>query len=493
MKKYLLFLLCIVSLSHARCPIYSRDNALAIKHDPLFTLVSTSTSCPETITDFTALLRQNGLNQQISLVANRGRNNPSQGSFSFFTSIFGSMRDGTRIAHGDFFIGYFTTLEKNLIHLDEQAEAGKLLIEVIAWDKEKALYNFYELRGIDGSQTRWFYRGNSKDAHRDNRFLYRQSPPDEAHFGQRMRCSACHNSGGPILKELKTPHNDWWTSSRPLAFTPNRLDEETASLLSQISEPHWLANDVKKGMKKLRQSRKMNDFIRHLSLQEQLRPLFCTTEINLESSDGHSQVSIPSAFWLNPLLGKIKSSITAPVYASLLHQWGMHFPETALQDADHPWLTPVKGYNDQQAIRQLLHDKLIDKHFVQAVLMIDYQHPVFSKTRCDLLTSLPLQNKPGWQDELIENLNKTNHLTAGRQFARLLTTKHRNEWQKIIRQYRQSVQQVLRTESGVDTSFQQLLWLRQQVFDSEISKNPLGQILEPGFRVIFPQSQIASG
>ncbi|KTD46986.1 rod shape-determining protein MreB [Legionella rubrilucens] len=488
MKKHLLFLLSIVSLSHAHCPIYFKNNTLAIQHDPLFSLVSSSASCPETITAFTSLLRDNGLNQQISLVANRGRNNPAQGSFSFFTSIFGSMRDGTSVGHGDFFIGYFTDQKEGLIHLDQQAETGKLVIEVIAWDNEKALYNFYELRGIEGGQTRWFYRGNSKDAYRDNRFLYRQNPPDQPHFGQRMRCSACHNSGGPILKEINAPHNDWWTVSRPLEFAPNRLDEETTVLLFQVSEASLLANDAKKGMKKLRQSDKMRHFVKHLSLQEQLRPLFCTTEINLESSFKNSRVSIPSAFWLNPLLGQIKSSLTTPRYASLLNQWGMHFPETSLQDADHPWLTPVKGYNDQQAIRQMLLDKIIDKHFVQAVLMIDYQHPVFSKTRCELLTRLPLQNKSGWQDEFIVNLNKAEHLAAGRQLARFLTMKNSNEWQNVIRHYRQSVRQLLRTERGVDASFQQLLWLRQRVFDSEISKNPLGQILEPGFRVIFPQS-----
>ncbi|MFC7782575.1 hypothetical protein [Legionella taurinensis] len=488
MKKYLLPLLCIVSLSHAHCPIYFKKDTLPIQQDPLFSLVSSSASCPETITAFTALLRDNGLNQQISLVANRGRNNPSQGSFSFFTSIFGAMRNGKSVAHGDFFIGYFTDQKEGLIYLDQQAEAGKLMIEVIAWDNDKALYNFYELRGIDGGQTRWFYRGNSKDAYRDNRFLYRQNPPDEAHFGQRMRCSACHNSGGPILKEMKAPHNDWWTSARPLEFAPNRLDEETALLLSQISEAHLLANDVKKGMEKLRQSAKMRSFINRLSLQEQLRPLFCTTEINLESSFKNSRVSIPSAFWLNPLLGQVKSSLATPVYASLLNQWDMHFPETSLQDADHPWLTPVKGYNDQQAIRQLLRDKIIDKHFVQAVLMIDYQHPVFSKTRCELLTRLPLENKPGWQVEFIETLTRSEHLSAGRQLARFLTMSNSSEWQTVIRQYRQSVRQLLRTESGAAASFQQLLRLRQRVFDSEISQNPLGQILEPGFRVIFPRS-----
>lgn len=200
MKTALLALLSLASLSYAHCPICVNNQVLPVKKDPLFALISSSPSCPETITAFRARLHQRGLTQQMSLVANRGRNNPRQGSFSVFTSLFGVMPEGIRVDHGDFFIGYFTGLKEGIIHLDQQAEPGKLLIEVIAWDSDAALYNFYELRGTDHGRTRWFYRGNSQDAYRDNRFLYRQIPANEAHFGQRMRCSACHNSGGPIQK-----------------------------------------------------------------------------------------------------------------------------------------------------------------------------------------------------------------------------------------------------------------------------------------------------
>ncbi len=50
-------------------------------------------------------------------------------------------------------------------------------------------------------------------------------------------------------------------------------------------------------------------------------------------------------------------------------------------------------------------------------------------------------------------------------------------------------QLALSTESGQTKIFKNLIAGRQAVFNAEISKNPRGQILEPGFRVIFPLPQ----
>ena len=43
------------------------------------------------------------------------------------------------------------------------------------------------------------------------------------------------------------------------------------------------------------------------------------------------------------------------------------------------------------------------------------------------------------------------------------------------------------TQVGVTCELQALNDLRNSVLDDEISQNPRGQILEPGFRIIFPK------
>ncbi|AGN15086.1 rod shape-determining protein [Legionella pneumophila] len=63
------------------------------------------------------------------------------------------------------------------------------------------------------------------------------------------------------------------------------------------------------------------------------------------------------------------------------------------------------------------------------------------------------------------------------------------ELMKKIKIYEYFLNQSISTRSGLRKHFQHLIELRKAVFRSELSQNPLGQILEPGFRVIFPESQ----
>ncbi|WP_241480379.1 hypothetical protein [Legionella norrlandica] len=195
MKKILLALLFISSIAHATCTVYFNKQPLNKKlSDPLYYLLSHSEICPQSIQELRNTMRFNGLEEVIGMVANRGRNNPKEGSFSFFESVHGRLPNNQFIDRGAFFLGYFTGLQGNEIILDQEPVENKLLIEAISWDSQKELYNFYELRGAENRGVRWFYRGNSKDAYKDNTWLYRISPEGENHFGNRMRCSACHNS-----------------------------------------------------------------------------------------------------------------------------------------------------------------------------------------------------------------------------------------------------------------------------------------------------------
>ncbi|KTD74664.1 hypothetical protein [Legionella waltersii] len=489
---WILPFLFISTFVQANCQMYFKDKPLDKKlKDPLYKLVTASEICVQSIQELRRELKVHGLKERIAMVANRGRNNPNLGSFSFFESVYGQKTSSLEIRHGELFLGYFTGLDHSRLFLDQYPEDSKLLIEAISWDNEKELYNFYELRGIDQGGTRWFYRGDSKDAYKDNQWLYRDSPKGKDHFGKRMRCSACHNSGGPILKELTSPHNDWWTKNRPLILQPNDPDFDVEELVEQLVNANTFAEEVKQGMQNIQSSNRLDNFHKTLSLQEQLRPLFCTTEINIASSmdDDLSHVSIPSGFWLNPLLGHFEKKIPSNQYEQLLTEMNMQFPENGLRDADHRWLTPVKGVADLQAIEKLIQDKIITKEFALAVLMVDFTHPVFSEKRCALLKLVP-NTREQWMFKFNQNLSRygaktqdldllLNVLILGKLDYRLMSNK--------IKFYEQLINQFLSSKMGVKQQMMRLVELRMAVKTNELSKNPLGQILEPGFRVIFPE------
>ena len=284
MKK-LVYIITLLFAFQAKslCQIYNSNGSPAsIQNDAHFLILSGLPNCPEDVIEYKNQLLKLRLSSKPTMVANRGKNNSHLGSFSFFEQVTGVLNGTLKVAvaEGEFFFGHFTKKVNNQIDLDQAKNKGQLLIELIAWDYAKQLFNFYELIGTGGS-AKWFYRGDSKDILFDNQFLYRTSTPQ---FGRTLRCSACHASGGPIMKELSAPHNDWWTKQRPLSFGNAALSSQIKMALNNIQDASTLSHAVQTASLKLQASPAYQQIKSRESLQEQLRPLFCDTEINIESS-----------------------------------------------------------------------------------------------------------------------------------------------------------------------------------------------------------------
>lgn len=466
----------------ANCKILNSDGSLAGKKDDvLYQALVESRDCPTNVSFLKNLLLAANAKVQPSMVANRGRHNPELGSFSFFESVTGLANPG------EFFFGHFTVAEGKEIILDQNPARGKLLIELIVWDQTKKLFNFYELIGTETGGN-WFYRGDSLDALSDNAYLYREEPEGAKKFGTIMRCSACHSSGGPIMKELDFPHNDWWTAARPLTFGTNRPSQQVSQWMSELIEARQFADNVKTGIQKLESSATYQNFRQSMSLQERLRPLFCENEINLQSDispneAGKNEINIPGEFFLNPILGFTSLQVSRRSHANLLIANKMRFPETTRGDADHAWLTPVKGYSDLLAIQTLLNAKVIDEEFIFDILMIDFEHPLFSSERCSLLKALPKNTDGDWKLEFMRNLSNI-ETAAAKKASVYLAASDLSKHKEDIEKYKNE----LRLKADESAWFEKLLNVRQDTFKSEISQNPRGQILEPGFRVIFPEA-----
>lgn len=484
MKYFLISFIFSFNL-HAICNVFnSKGEATAAQDDPLYLFLIKHSVCPNNVVNFKQGLKSLGLNVEPSMVANRGRHNFESGSFSFFETV-----SGPNIPKGDFFFGHFTSKSQNTIFLDNQNGPGKLLIELIVWDNTKKVYNFYEM--IGGAQgPKWFYRGDSLDILEDNKFVHRNVPVGEKKFGSNLRCSACHSSGGPIMKEMSAPHNDWWRSERPLPFGEDTsLSQEVSEYVTKLIDASDFSENILMGINKLERSERYQSFKRKLSLQENLRPLFCESEINLESDqisffDHNKSILVPSSFLISSLNGNAEVSINKDEYINLLKSNKLKFPENGLIDADHGWLTPVKGVSDLLAIDSLKRNGLIDQEFITDVLAIDFKNPTISKKRCDLLKFVPENFSTNWKFEFIKNLQISNSESAMELVNNLLDGERDSLAHQLeFLSYSKNLQESFQTENY----FLKLLALRKAIFQSEISKNPRGQILEPGFRVIFPE------
>lgn len=486
----------------AACTILnSKNQPVTQMSDPLSLLLNSDSNCPDDVFKFRRLLKNADLNLETTMVANRGFHNPAQGSFSIFEMVTGKIKQDKNIIAinlGDFFFGHFTAINShNNLIADQNPEKGSLMIEAFAWDNKKELFNFYELRGT-GKKGQWFYRGNSIDILLDNKLLHRQPDPMHPVFGDRLRCSGCHQAGGPIMKELHHPHNDWWEPNRKLDFGGRNFDNSLKEILKTLVPPEHLAKAVKEGLKKLTQSNLFYRYVSSLSLQEQLRPLFCPMELNFKSDfipndEGKSEISLPLDFFIDSrlLFSNTKTGIiiSRSYYESALNAIGSHFPETKFNDADHAWLTPVKAKSDELAIDNLIKRGLINKKFLADILAIDMTNPVFSSDRCSLLKYIPNTITPNWREIFIDNLSRSSS-PAAKQLVENLTDPNRtleyyqNKSEQILKQCKVK----LKNNANIEMLMRLLIQRRAEILASEISSNPKGQILEPGFRVIFPKS-----
>ncbi len=498
----LVFLLANSNL-FANCTVFKNDGTPAANNqDLLFRLLTRESTCPKNVIELHTLLQEKGYSIRKSLVSNQGFHSKSD-SFSLFEWVTGKGSLG-EVKPGDFFLGHFTASDGGTLIADQSNDAGSLMIELELKDSSKDAFNFYELRGIGNNQSQWFYRGDSDDIYADLKGLHLNAE-GEPIFGDRLRCSGCHLSGGPIMKELTAPHNDWWTSSRPVdlsrwAFAPDlgallslTAQDAAKSLPTALSDAQGLADLITTSAKALVHSPLVNSRRKaNLSPAERLRPLFCPMELNLESSatpidDETANIEIPSGFFVDPRLASLPVTISRKAYLDSLTLLGSQFPmsDPPRIDSDHPWLTPVKSRYDQEAIAELVAQGEITSDFVAAVLSIDFTNPVFSHSRCALVRFIPRSNSTDWQTWFRAGLANSDLpqakalLRALTQSAAVLTSPAKSLMEACARVYADP--------SKVKDLVKILFQRRAEAFASDISKNPRGQILEPNFRVIFPQ------
>ncbi len=444
--------------------------------------------------DFRKLLEANGATFASTMVANRGFHNPTAGSFSFFEMV--ELKSGPYLPYAvkkdEFFFGHFTTpTENNQLTLEQNPMNPSLMIELIVWDKANEVYNFYELIGSPQG-SHWFYRGNSADIWADTENLHKERVSGVPIFGQRLRCSGCHISGGPIMKEITEPFDSWWRIERPLPLGGRSPDENVSQIMANLRPPQTLQEQTLSGLHKLLKGRAFKSKALQ-SPQVALRPLFCPEELNLAASPqlllgNENDLMIPTSAFVDARLGGHHYlPISRKQYLFSLQKHNSHFPETNLPDSDHVWNSPTKAISDQLAIEELIALRFIDYEFAADVLAVDFTRPVFSQKRCNLLKLLPPVWSSNWPKQFQLNLLQ-NGTPEAEELLTNLTEASRTitAHQQRAGNFLHACAAKLQNQDGLDNLLTYLGQTRAEVSASEISQNPRGQILEPGFRVIFP-------
>jgi hypothetical protein len=292
-------------------------------------------------------------------------------------------------------------------------------LQVIAWDPQKKKFNYYELN----SEKNWSWAGDSSHA-RQPKFM-----------GQ--GCFDCHHNGSVIMKELKSPWNNWTSmkATIDLSFLPEMVAKDPN--LSQLIGAEKLESDIEGGVSQYYSawldSHISEDLKTVTEVPELLRHLTTTTSVNFESNIPNKTQTNPNIvpprnfFLFNDALTKVVGDGFGD---------GYKFPDTfgfdtnkfkqiignkgfVLRQCDriidtnkcqpntldyeqkgttfNPFFVPVASNEDTVVIQNLINFvvnrnnqrkniQFITDKFAAAILMVDFQNPVFSPVRSSLQT-----------------------------------------------------------------------------------------------------------
>ncbi len=395
-------------------------------NDPVAKLILSGGTCPKSFQEIQAKLRQVDTNNckddpaagpagtQTRFVSNRSQ---LTGQGDDYRAVVTRACDGRN--ENELFMSLFG------IQADATALPGDL--ELIAQDKTKGVYDFYA-----HEDNKWKFFGNSEDLVGDG---YNCSADGACvpKAAAKTRCASCHVGGGLVMKELNSPWTNW-SDTGPTPGT-DQLFKTHVKLLGGETNGDALEGLVTGGNRDVWVPHRV-EFLKGKGTAELLRPLFCTTDINLQAGNGSanqdffldpewSSVQVDAQTSINPSL---RVTFDNTIYQAQLVTNGQFIADgegrtceplnpascsplkkggKGLVDTVSGFMYPERSAIDALYVRQLVTNKVIDEDFLHDVLAIDFTRPIFSPTRCGLLQFAPTLTAANMTPDGIRNAFKT--------------------------------------------------------------------------------------
>ncbi|MFW2371623.1 MAG: hypothetical protein ACN4GM_00760 [Gammaproteobacteria bacterium] len=285
-------------------------------------------------------------------------------------------------------------------------------LQVIAFDENKKLFNFYE-RLQKGSNV-FFWAGDTSLARKDKT------------IGK--GCFDCHHNGVPIMKELSIPWNNWGSERaniiNSVVEVATRKDPPFANKIGAQELEPTIKGASSSYYPRFIRSHINDDFTQVTNVPELLRFVIEDTTVNLQSNNPVPGTSptfvIPSNFWLSDSMLRsfsigldysIPQSIafSSANYQAFLRKVDSKLVQCELSGPEKtkcasqpmfsvPGSTHFSAFMPVPANEDVLMSalltratvdnkllKLVSPRFVASILMVDFQNPLFSHKRASLM------------------------------------------------------------------------------------------------------------
>jgi hypothetical protein len=386
-------------LTAAKCRVFSArtgrtmtKTTLATLKDPVAQiLLNSGDTCPASLQDVVAKLRKLDVNgcadtagqppagTKTRLISERSQ---VLGVPDSYRAVITRACDG-RTEHGIFMSVFGIGAADKTLPQD---------VELIGEDKTRGVYDYYALEG-----GKWTFFGDSADFINDGYDCTGGTCKTVA--AAKTRCAGCHTSGGLVMKELNSPWVHWEgdTNTPGAADMVTKFKDHFGSKADGIN----LESTVAAGNRDVWIPRKV-ELLKSKGVAELLRPLFCTTQVNLQASSASSSLSsLRNDFFLDPMFSKFDSvTVSNTDYLEILGKNGQKIvggDGAQLKNKDgkpvidtfFAFSYPERAGEDVDYVKALVSKGVIDDDFAKDVLSVDFTRPIFSAERCSLLEHAP--------------------------------------------------------------------------------------------------------
>ncbi len=299
------------------------------------------------------------------------------------------------------------------IFLSAAPGGNSSFLQVIAWDTQARTFNFYEFREQvgqgNGTSTKvWSWAGESAIA---------QAKETIGHG-----CFDCHHNGVVIMKELNVPWNNWQSQQSTISPLVVPLAVAQEKFFRNSNGAEVLERAIRSGFQTYYRGwlsdryQKQGETIRLKDVDLMLRRLTTNTTVNFISSGIQSSGNntsppqkdvsgIPNDLflWDSALRTALNLNYTIPNivfkrqdYDNFLDTNKVKLVQSDFNKPDgsplyqqdgstyFSFFVPVPSAEDLYLLTQMRSTKIVSDKFIAAILMVDFQNPVFSAKRVSL-------------------------------------------------------------------------------------------------------------
>lgn len=257
--------------------------------------------------------------------------------------------------------------------------------EMLAMDPERGAFNYYEVKDgrieFFGSSDEFVALGQGED---DTR-----------------RCAACHTGGGLVMKELRAPWQHWQSPDFDDLPGSSQLIEEHPEDFGFLTEADLLEelvveqNRVWGELRLLHLLEGMDEDMSspdHTELADVIRPVFCSSEVMIHSGFGRSTGIALRGLVYPEQLGFFGGSIEyseADYDAVTRVLFNQRMAIDGFFETQGQGTTVDRAAAESEFIDTLVFQGVLDREFVEDVMLVDMTRPLFSPDRCELLKFAP--------------------------------------------------------------------------------------------------------